>query len=123
MQVRTFVRSDDRSAGLSTPIVAVARMMAEQGVRVVPVADGDRFVGLVTDWDISCGTVIRGFDFERATVRDVMADGQPRCAGSTEVSQAVAMLDGAHAFGLAVYDADESLLGWVHRNDLARDAA
>src|SRR5690606_2389159 len=99
MQVRAFVRSDSRSAQLSTPIVTVARMMAEQAVRVLPVADGERFVGLVTDWDISCRAVIDGMDLERATVRDVMPDGQPRCTGNTELEQAVAMLDSAHAYG------------------------
>jgi predicted transcriptional regulator len=123
MQVRAFVRSDSRSAQLSTPIVTVARMMAEQAVRVLPVADGERFVGLVTDWDISCRAVIDGMDLERATVRDVMPDGQPRCTGNTELEQAVAMLDSAHAYGLTVYDSDDSLLGWVHRHDIASQAA
>ena len=123
MQVRTYVRSDNKAARLSTPIVAVARMMSEQGVRVVPVAEDGRFVGLVTDWDISCRAVICGKDLENTTVRDVMPKGQPRCVDTTEVSHAVAMLDRANAFGLAVYDSEQSLLGWVHRNDIARDAA
>ena len=123
MQVRTFVRSDNLCVHLSTPIVEVARMMSERGIRVVPVAEDGRFIGLVTDWDISCRAVICGKDLERTSVGDVMPKGQIRCTDTTDLKQAVALLDREQAHGLAVYDRQESLLGWVHRNDIAQVAA
>lgn len=123
MQVRTFARTDTACAHLSTPIVSVALMMAERGTRVVPVAEDGRFIGLVTDWDISCRAVMRGMDLENATVRDVMPEGQTRCADTTELEQAVALLDRERAHGLAVYDQEDALVGWVHRDDIAQVAA
>lgn len=123
MQLRALMHSDGHTAELSTTVVEIARIMAHQGVRVVPVSDGGRFVGLVTDWDISCQTVICGKDLERTTVRDVLSKKQARCAETMEPKQAIAMMQRSGARGVAVYDQADSLIGWVHRDDLARQAA
>jgi CBS domain-containing protein len=41
-----IVRPDDSLA-------AAARRMTEDGVKAIPVCDGERLVGIVTDWDIT----------------------------------------------------------------------
>lgn len=123
MQLRKLMHSDGHTAKLSTTVVEIARIMARQGVRVVPVIEDGRFVGLVTDWDISCQTVICGKDFERTTVRDVLAKEQARCAETMDPKQAVALMRQSGARGVAVYDQADSLIGWAHRDDIAREAA
>lgn len=122
MQVAALMRSKGQSAQLSTTVVEIARMMSSRCERVVPVAENGRFIGLVTDWDISCRAVMCGKDLETMTVRDVMPQGQPQCDASTELEQAAALLDSQGAHGLAVYDANHRLVGWVHRDDIGRMA-
>lgn len=122
MQVAALMRSNGNTAGLSTTVVEIARMMSASCERVVPVADKGRFVGLVTDWDISCRAVMCGKDLESMTVRDVMPAEQAQCAESLDLEQAAALLDRGGLHGLAVCDAQKKLLGWVHRDDIGRMA-
>lgn len=124
MQVAALMRSDGQTAQLSTPLVEVARMMSARCERVVPVVEDGRFVGLVTDWDISCRAVMCGKDLELMTVGDVMPAGQARCASTMELEQAAALLESEGARGLAVYDdQQEIVVGWIHRDDIGRVAA
>jgi CBS domain-containing protein len=51
-QVRDVMTASPTACRRSTPIREVARMMAEQDVGALPVAEGDELVGMITDRDL-----------------------------------------------------------------------
>ncbi|MEZ5669453.1 MAG: CBS domain-containing protein [Alphaproteobacteria bacterium] len=120
MQARDLMRPCGDPARPGTPITEVAQMMAAAFVRALPVAEDGRFLGIVTDWDISCRTVIRGKEVAATVVGDVMAPGYEACDASTAIEVAVAQMDRRGVPCLPVLDRDLQLLGMLHRADAGR---
>lgn len=123
MQVGALMRRSSQQAERTTPITDIARMMGENGARAVAVEEHGRFVGVITDWDISCRLVITGGEIGAATAGDLMDSAQLRCGADTELAQAIAMMDRAGARCLAVTDQRQRLLGTLHRHEVPRAAA
>lgn len=123
MQVGAVMRRCAHQAQRTTPIVAIARMMGDEGARTVAVSDGGRFVGLVTDWDISCRLVISGGEIASATAADVMDAAQLSCGADMDLDEALAMMNRAGARCVAITDARKHLLGMLHRDDVPPSAA
>lgn len=71
MRVRDAMTQDVALVHPDQPIEEAARIMTECDCGVVPVADGDRLVGMITDRDIAVRAVARGRDPD-TPVRQVM---------------------------------------------------
>jgi len=66
----------EREVKLANPddnVQQAARMMREADVGVLPVGEGDRLVGMVSDRDVAVRMVAEGGDPARTKVRDVMS--------------------------------------------------
>jgi CBS domain-containing protein len=64
-----------REARLTNPddtVQQVARLMREEDTGMLPVGEGDRLVGIVTDRDVALRLVADGRDPARTKVREVM---------------------------------------------------
>jgi CBS domain-containing protein len=87
----------------------------------IPVCDGDRVVGMITDRDIAVRGVAEGKGPDCAVSelmsRDVV------CARDDDDAQSVAsMMADAQVRRLPVLDANDKLVGMVSLGDLARDS-
>lgn len=101
-------------------VVQAARTMDELNVGVIPVCDGDRLVGMVTDRDI----VVRGVAMENVDVRSIkLADvmsGHVRCAREEDdVEQVLGEMADAQIRRLPVVDGQQRLVGIVSLGDIA----
>ena len=86
-QVREVMTSNPAKCSPQDTVVDAARLMAQQDVGPIPVVDGDRLVGLLTDRDIVVRVVAEGRspeqalelveDLIRERVRDAVARRQP----------------------------------------------
>lgn len=108
--VRTLTPSDT--------VAQAARAMAELNVGVIPVCEGDKLVGMVTDRDIVIRGVARDRDGE-TRLTDVMS-ANVRCATENEDLDAVLKsMAEAQIRRMPVVDGSQKLVGIVSIGDIA----
>jgi CBS domain-containing protein len=96
-----------------------AAKMADLDVGAIPVCDGERLVGMLTDRDITIRSVARGADPSATLVRDVMS-GTVRYAFEDElVERAASVMKRNNIRRLPVLDPNKRLAGIVSLGDLA----
>ena len=89
----------------------------------VPVCDGGRLVGIVTDRDIAVRAVAAGRDPDATRVREVMtAEHIITCRPDQPIEEVVELMRRHEVRRLPVLDAGRRLIGMVALADLARYA-
>lgn len=96
-----------------------AQAMAELDIGVVPVCDGVRLVGIVTDRDITLRGVAQGLPAADARVDQVMSRDVQWCFEDETVDEAGARMQQAQVRRLPVVDRQKHLVGIVALGDLA----
>lgn len=100
-------------------VVDAARCMDELNVGVIPVCDGDRLVGVVTDRDIVVRGVAQQGELGSMKLADVMS-ANVRCAREgDDVDQVLGEMAEAQIRRLPVVDAEQHLVGIVTLGDIA----
>lgn len=96
-----------------------AMMMADMRVGAIPVCDGSKLVGMLTDRDIIVRCVAGGKPADTLIVRDAMSANPHCCRESDPVESARQTMEKAQVRRLPVVDADHRLVGIVSLGDLA----
>lgn len=96
-----------------------AEKMTRFDIGPLPVCDGDRLVGLITDRDIIVRSVARGEDPSRDRVRDVMTPEVIYCFEDQDVAEAARLMRERKVHQLPVLNRDKRLVGIVSLGDLA----
>lgn len=96
-----------------------AELMKVLDVGPLPVCDGDRLVGIVTDRDIAVRGVAEGQDCWEGRVRDVMSTDIATCYEDDDVAVAARLMKDKQVRRLLVLNRDKRLVGIVSLGDLA----
>jgi CBS domain-containing protein len=110
----TIVRPD-------APLQDVARIMRDEDIGAVPVADNNTLVGMVTDRDIVVRAVAAG-ETDGSTARDVMSPQVRYCMEDQSVDDALRDMGELQVRRLPVVDRDMHVVGIVSLGDLSRKA-
>jgi len=98
-----------------------ANFMLQGDAGSIPVTDGDRLIGMITDRDIAVRGVAAGKGPD-CSVRDLMSS-DIICARDSDDAHAVAhQMSQSQVRRLPVLDADGRLVGMVSLGDLSREA-
>jgi CBS domain-containing protein len=114
-----------RIAQLTSPddtLRHAAQMMKECDCGVLPVAEGDRLVGMITDRDIAVRGIADGKGPD-AKVRDVMTDEVMYCFDDDGIQQVCQNMAEIQVRRLPVVSRDKRLVGIVSLSDLAKKEA
>jgi CBS domain-containing protein len=99
-------------------IALAARSMRDHDVGCLPVVEGERLIGMITDRDIVVRGVAEALDPHRAGVREAMSATAVACSPEQPVDDAEALM-GAHRIShLPVVDRRGRLVGLVSLRDL-----
>jgi len=118
--VADVMTRDVRSMTPNDSVVEAARCMDELNVGVIPVCEGEKLVGMVTDRDI----VVRGVAAQQGELRsmklaDVMSS-HVRCAHEgDDVDRVLSEMADAQIRRMPVVDGNERLIGIVTLGDIA----
>jgi CBS domain-containing protein len=99
-----------------------AEKMKRFGIGPLPVCEGDKLVGMLTDRDIIERSVAQGEDPTADRVRDVMTPGVIFCCfEDQDVAEAARLMQEKQVRQLPVLSRDKRLVGIVSFGDLAKD--
>jgi CBS domain-containing protein len=104
------------------PLREAAAKMADLDVGAIPVCDGDRLIGMLTDRDITVRAVARGADCTNTRVHDVMTTSVHYAFEDEPIRHAADTMQRRRIRRLPVLDRNKRLVGIVSLADLAVDA-
>lgn len=100
-------------------IQRAAELMSQLDVGALPVCDGRRLAGMVTDRDITVRCVASGADPKSAKVADAMSRDVQWCNEDDSVDAAREKMASSQIRRLPVIDKNQELVGMVSLGDLA----
>jgi len=121
MRIADIMTRDVQSVTGDTDLITVARHMRDLDVGVIPVVEGTRLVGVITDRDIVIRAVAMGQDPQQSLVRDHMSPNPTTIASTEQVSQAAEIMAREQIRRLPVVE-DGTLVGILSIGDVAVDA-
>jgi CBS domain-containing protein len=96
-----------------------ALKMKEMEIGPLPVCDGGRILGMITDRDITIRSVALGCDPRSTMVRDIMTREIIRCYEDEECEEAERLMETRQVRRILVVNRDEQLVGILSLADLA----
>jgi CBS domain-containing protein len=118
MKVSEIMTRDVCLASPGQKLRDVAAEMKKRDIGVLPVADNDRLVGMITDRDIAVRGISQGLGPE-ASVRDVMSAELKYCFENDEISNLAQNMADQRIRRLPVLNDKKRLVGIVSLGDLA----
>jgi CBS domain-containing protein len=122
MKIGRCMTRDVRLASPDQSIREAAMTMAEIDAGALPVSDGERLVGMLTDRDIAVRAVAKGMSLD-TPVREVMSRDVKYCFDDEESEEVIENMGDIKVRRLAVLDRGKRLVGIVSLGDLAREAS
>jgi CBS domain-containing protein len=119
MKVGEIMTPDVEIAAPEDTIQTAAQMMADSGIGVLPVCDGNRLVGMITDRDIAVRAVAEGKPPGGCAVREVMTEDLNYAFEDEEVESIAKKMGEWQVHRLPVLDRGKQLVGIVSLGDLA----
>jgi CBS domain-containing protein len=99
-----------------------AQKMRVRDVGFLPVCDGDRLVGVVTDRDITLKSTAEGTDPNTSIGRDVITSPVVYCFDDQDVKEAAELMEKHQIRRITVLSRDDKrLVGVVSLGDIARN--
>ena len=117
--VRDVMTSNPRTIGRSTTVAEAAQLMKSEDVGSVPITDGDRLVGVVTDRDIVVRAVAEGRDVQSTTVGDIASSDLVTIDPEQSIEEAVRLMGEHQVRRLPVVEEDGRLVGVLAQADIA----
>jgi CBS domain-containing protein len=121
MKIREMMTKGIHTVEPSTPVIEAAGLMRLHDIGVVPVAEGGRVVGMLTDRDIVVQVVADGDDPRTTPVEEVMSQGSITVQEDQEVEDGVHLMEKYQVRRLPVLDRAGKIVGIISLGDIAVD--
>jgi len=119
MFVRECMTNQVELATPSMSVLEAACRMRDGDFGVLPVAEKDRLIGMVTDRDITVRAVAEGKDPEQTMVRDIMSSQVLYCYEDQTVDEVSKNMGDQQVRRLPVLDRNKRLVGILSIGDIA----
>lgn len=119
MKVGDVMATNVESVQPDDTIQEAAYVMKERNIGLLPVCDRERFVGMVTDRDITIRAVAAGRDPKSTRVHAVMTHDFICCREDDDLEQAARLMRERQVRRVAVLDRRKFLVGILALSDLA----
>jgi CBS domain-containing protein len=121
--IRDFMTKNPRSLESGANVVEAARVMRDEDAGIVPVVEGDKLVGAVTDRDIAIRVVAEGKSPESVTVGEIASRDLVTIDPQQDLDEALRLMARHQVRRLPVVEEDGKLVGIVAQADIARNAS
>jgi CBS domain-containing protein len=120
MKVSEVMTRDVQTIRPDQPVQEAASFMLNADAGSIPVTEGDRLLGMITDRDIAVRGVAKGYGPD-TPVRELMTDDIICARIDDNVEEVATKMSEAQVRRLPVIDNDERLCGIVSLGDLSRE--
>jgi CBS domain-containing protein len=117
--VRDVMTSSPRTIEPSTSLHEAARLMRDQDVGSLPIVEGDRLQGMLTDRDIAIRAVAEGKDTKSTTARDIASRDLVTVDPEQGLDEALRLMAKHQVRRLPVCEEDGKLVGILAQADAA----
>lgn len=117
-KISEVMTSDVKVVRPDDSLQRAAALMADEDVGAIPVCDGERLQGMITDRDIAVRAVAKGLDAD-TSVREVMTEDLVWCKEDDDTQEVLGRMADRQIRRIPVIDADRKLVGIVALGDLA----
>ena len=119
MKVNEIITHDPEVIRPETTLIEAAQKMKSMDIGMLPVCDGDRLVGMITDRDIAVRGVAQGYDPKTARVQEVMTPEVIYCFDDEDVKDVAKKMEEKQVRRLPVLNREKRLVGIVSLGDIA----
>ncbi len=118
--IREVMTPDVQTISPQETVQRAAQMMDDLNVGAIPVCDGERLVGMITDRDITVRSVAAGQSPDQTFVGDVMSTDVRTCTSDQDVGEVLDKMGDVQIRRVPVIDAQsKQLVGIVSLGDIA----
>lgn len=119
MQVREIMTRDVEVVPFDATVRDAAARMKELDVGVIPVCNGQKLAGVVTDRDIAVRLAAEGRHPAETRVSEIMTRDLFYCFEDQDVEEAVTVMEAGQIRRLPILDHDRQLVGIVSLGDIS----
>ena len=120
MQVSQIITRVVETIPPQATIREAAQRMRSGDMGALPVCDGQRLLGMVTDRDITVRAIADGRDPAKTTVSEAMTPDVVFCYEDDDITEAARIMQDNQIRRLPVVDREQHLVGILAQADLAR---
>ncbi|HSQ99861.1 MAG TPA: CBS domain-containing protein [Sphingomicrobium sp.] len=121
MKVSEVMTRDVQTVRPDQPVQEAASFMLSADAGSIPVTDGERLIGMITDRDIAVRGIAKGYGPD-TPVRELMTNELICAREDDDVDDVAGKMSEAQVRRLPVIDQEDRLCGIVSLGDLSRDA-
>ena len=122
-QIRDVMTSNPRSLESGSSAIEAARLMRDEDTGIVPVVEGEKLVGTVTDRDIALRVVAEGKSPDSVTVGEIASRELVTVDPQQDLDEALRLMARHQVRRLPVVEEDGKLVGIVSQKDVAMHAS
>jgi CBS domain-containing protein len=119
MELRDIMTRNVEVVAAGATLKEAAAKMKDLDVGLMPVCDGDRLKGMLTDRDITVRATARGYDPNKTKVSEVMSTDIAYCLEDQEIEEAVSLMEARQIRRLPILNQEKQLIGVVSLGDIA----
>lgn len=120
--IQDAMTANPRTVTTDQTVVDAARIMKQEDAGVVPIVDGDRLVGVLTDRDIAINVVAAGKDPTSTKVTEIASRDLVTVDPQQELDEALRLMAQHQVRRLPVVEEDGKLVGILAQADVAQHA-
>jgi CBS domain-containing protein len=120
MKVSEVMTRDVQTIRPEQPVQDAANFMLSADAGSIPVTEGERLIGMITDRDIAVRGIAKGYGPD-TPVRELMTDDLTVVRIDDDVEEAATRMSEAQVRRLPVIDDQQRLCGIVSLGDLSRE--
>lgn len=121
MLIKNIMTRDVEVVRPDSGLQEAASKMKSLNIGSLPVCDGNKIQGMITDRDIAIRAVAEGLDIAQTKVADVMTDDLIYCFDDQPVSEAAGVMQRHQIRRLPIVNRSKELVGIISLGDLAVD--
>jgi len=118
-QVRDVMTANPECVKETDSLRDVARIMKDRDTGVVPVVDGKKVIGLITDRDIVVRGLAEGKNLENTNIADVMSTTVRSVREDSSLNDALSLMSNAEIRRVPVVNEANELVGILSLGDIA----
>jgi len=118
--IRDLMTSNPSTIEPDKTVADAAKLMRDEDAGLIPIVEGQKLAGTITDRDIAIRVVAEGKDPQSSTVRDVMTSRLVTVDPDQDLDEALRLMAEHQVRRLPVVEEDGKIVGIVSQADIAK---